>query len=368
MWLKGIRVIDLTRLISGPLATRILADFGSEVIKVQSRKISTGMEDPSHPLFYYLNRNKKGITLNLQHFKGRELFLKLVEKSDLVFENFSPRVMENLGLNYEVLRSRNPRIIMVSMSSMGKKGPWSQFVCFSHTFHALSGLTYLTSRGLDFPVVIGFAYADVVFGLYAAILALSALIYRDRSGKGCFIDLSGYEATVTLLGAEIIKKSGLERCDSYAEKFPLDLVFSVGQNRELCVLSLECSRDLQVLAKLLKCPETSEGEKLREKLKALAEQMGLTGVERILVRRRLKMSPIRSVKELVSDEKLRRRGFFKRKGKRILIGSPLRNLLRNNPVWRKAPGFGQDNEYVYGKLLGLSEEELEKYIREGIIY
>jgi len=368
MWLKGVRVIDLTRMVSGPVATRILADFGAEVIKVQSQRVSSGTEVPSHPFYFYLNRNKKGITLNLDHPASKELFLRLIEKSDMVVENFSPRVMENWGLKYEVLKKRNPKIIMLSMSSMGKDGPWRNFVCLSHTFHALSGLTYLTSKGLHSPVMIGFSYADVIFGLYGAILALSALIARNKTGEGSYIDLSGYETTCSLLGRELLELTQKKRIKTWEKDFPSYIVFPVGKKKKFFVVTVGGPSELNKLSKIVGVQRKSECGKLKSALTAWARKKQVKAIEKTLKKEGLRVALVRTVEELLSDDTLRKGYFFEEREGRILINSPLRTLLRDSFRWDQAPNPGRDNPYVYCDLLGMSKEELERLVKEGIIY
>jgi crotonobetainyl-CoA:carnitine CoA-transferase CaiB-like acyl-CoA transferase len=210
--LSGMRVIDLTRMISGPYATRIFADFGAEVIKIQSRQTAQGAEQVDTNFFSIWNRNKRSINLDLSLSAARDVFLELVAESDLVVENFSPRVMANWGLGYERLREVNPDLVMVSISAMGHTGPWRDFVGFAPTFHALSGLISAISDKRNPPADIGYPYADMVAGLYAALAALAALEYRDRTGKGQHIDLSALEAICAFesrFGAKDQSRSGL---------------------------------------------------------------------------------------------------------------------------------------------------------------
>jgi crotonobetainyl-CoA:carnitine CoA-transferase CaiB-like acyl-CoA transferase len=195
--LEGTRVMDLTRMISGPYATRILADFGAEVTKIQSEQTAQGGEQSDTPFFSIWNRNKRSINLDLNLAAARDTFLKLVADSDVVVENFSPRVMANWGLGYERLREVNPDLVMVSISAMGQTGPWKDFVGFAPTFHALSGLLSAVSRDRNPPADIGYPYADMIAGLYAALATLSALEFRDRTGRGQHIDLSAFEAMCT---------------------------------------------------------------------------------------------------------------------------------------------------------------------------
>jgi crotonobetainyl-CoA:carnitine CoA-transferase CaiB-like acyl-CoA transferase len=172
--LQGVRILDLTRIVAGPYTTRILADFGAEVIKIQSAKMAKGIESNTTPYFCAWNRNKRSITLDMDHREARELFLNLVKISDIVVENFSPRVMVNWELNYDNLQKSNGKLIMLSMSGMGQTGPWKDFVAYGPTVQSLGGLTYLTAYASDSPMGFGYAYADMVSGLYGAISILAA--------------------------------------------------------------------------------------------------------------------------------------------------------------------------------------------------
>jgi len=178
--LKGLRVLDLTRIVAGPYTTRLLADFGAEVIKVQSAKMATGIESNTTPYFGAWNRNKRSITLDMDYREARQILLELVRISDIVVENFSPRVMSNWDLDYATLQKSNAELIMLSMSGTGQNGPWKDFVAYGPTVQSLGGLTYLTSYSQDAPMGLGYAYADMVAGLYGAILILAALEDRDR--------------------------------------------------------------------------------------------------------------------------------------------------------------------------------------------
>jgi crotonobetainyl-CoA:carnitine CoA-transferase CaiB-like acyl-CoA transferase len=199
-----VRVLDFTWMLAGPYATRILADCGAEVIKVQSAKTAKGAELNTTGYFNTWNRNKRSITLDLSHPEAREIILNLTAVSDIVVENFSPRVMPNWGLSYSALREVKPDLIMASISAMGQTGPWRNYTGYGPTFHALSGLTSMTSSGQKSPIGLGHAYADTIIGLYSALAMLAALKYRDTTGEGQYIDISGYEAICTLLGPALL--------------------------------------------------------------------------------------------------------------------------------------------------------------------
>ena len=136
--LKGIRILDFTWLLAGPYTTRILADFGAEVIKVQSKKVATGTEENLSGYFNTWNRNKLGITLDMSHREAHALAFRLAGISDVVVQNFTPRVMFNWGLTYEKLQEARPDIIIVNLSGMGQTGPWQNYVALAQTIHALS--------------------------------------------------------------------------------------------------------------------------------------------------------------------------------------------------------------------------------------
>jgi crotonobetainyl-CoA:carnitine CoA-transferase CaiB-like acyl-CoA transferase len=191
-------------MLSGPYATRVFADSGAEVIKVQSAKTAKGAELNTTGYFNTWNRNKRSITLDLSHPEARDIILRLMAMSDIVVENFSPRVMSNWGLSYDVLKEAKPDLIMASISAMGQTGPWRDYTGYGPTFHALSGLTFMTSSGQEQPVGLGHAYADTIIGLYSAMVILAALRYRDATGEGQYIDISGYEAICTLLGPALL--------------------------------------------------------------------------------------------------------------------------------------------------------------------
>jgi crotonobetainyl-CoA:carnitine CoA-transferase CaiB-like acyl-CoA transferase len=201
--LKDIRILDFSWVLAGPYATRLLADFGAEVIKVQPLAPEAA-DRFSRGYYSTWNRNKLGITLNLSKTEGIEIAKALVKLSDAVVENFSPRVMENWGLGYPQLEQLKPDIIMLSLSAMGHSGPWKDYTGFGPTVQAFSGITNLTSYPGEPPGGIGYSYADHVSGLYGSLALLGALEYRRQTGKGQYIDLSQTEAMTSLLADPVL--------------------------------------------------------------------------------------------------------------------------------------------------------------------
>ena len=162
--LKNIRILDFSWVLAGPYATRILADFGVEVLKVQPLLPQDNQDTFSQGYDNTWNRNKLGITLNLNKPQGIALAKKIVGISDAVVENFAPRVMANWGLDYAHLKKIKPDIIMLSLSAMGNSGPWRDYVGYGPTVQAFSGITYLTSYPDKPPSGLGYSYADHIAG------------------------------------------------------------------------------------------------------------------------------------------------------------------------------------------------------------
>lgn len=206
--LKGIRVLDLSWIVAGPQATRILADFGAEVIRIEYEgrpdAIRGGRGGRSSGMFNNLNRNKLSATLNLNHPKGVELFLRLVKVSDVVVENFSSRVMERWGLTYEAMAAVNPGIIYISLSGFGHAGRNRDYVTWGPTAQALSGLTLMSGLPDAPPAGWGYSYLDHTAGYYGAMAILMALYHRNRTGLGQYIDLAQVETGMVLAGPAIL--------------------------------------------------------------------------------------------------------------------------------------------------------------------
>jgi crotonobetainyl-CoA:carnitine CoA-transferase CaiB-like acyl-CoA transferase len=205
--LKDIRILDFSRVLAGPYATRLLADFGAEVIKVSYPGIPQPEDRFSRGYYNTWNRNKRSITLNLNKAEGLDIARKLVSACDAVVENFTPRVMANWGLDYSHLKQIKPSIIMLSMSAMGHTGPFRDYTGFAPAIQAFSGITGLTSYPDSQAVGPGFSYADHVAGLFACLSLLNALEYRRKTGQGQHIDLSETETMAYLIGDAIVDYS-----------------------------------------------------------------------------------------------------------------------------------------------------------------
>ena len=217
--LEDVRVIDLSMWFAGPMASRLLADMGAEVIKIESLRhidpwrgppeitaevaaLLKMEEIPERPYnrsagFNLQNRNKYGLTLDLSTPQGKEIFKKLVEIGDVVLENYSPRVMADFGLDYPVLKKINSQIIMMSLPALGRTGPDKNYIAFGQTIDCMSGMAYLTGYIGEEPMLqSGLSYGDPLSGMNAAFAILTALHHRRKTGQGVHVVLSQVEGLI----------------------------------------------------------------------------------------------------------------------------------------------------------------------------
>ncbi|MCD6152627.1 MAG: CoA transferase [Syntrophobacterales bacterium] len=204
--LSGLRILDLSRLLPGPYCTMMLADLGAEVIKVEEPGKGDYLRDfppklkQESAFFLSVNRNKKSITLNLKSDRGREIFLGLVKKADVVLEGFRPGVMDKLGLGYDVLREINPQIIFCSISGYGQDGPFVKKAGHDINYLSIAGITGFTGTRDGRPVLPGIQIADIGGGgMLAAYSILAAVIARQKIGKGQYIDVSMMDGAMSWL-------------------------------------------------------------------------------------------------------------------------------------------------------------------------
>jgi len=380
--LKNIRILDFSWVLAGPYATRLLADFGAEVIKVQPLLSSEADDAFSRGYYDAWNRNKLGITLNLNKPEGIALAKRLVGISDGVVENFTPRVMANWGLDYANLKKIKPALIMVSLSVMGQTGPWRDYVGFGPTVQAFSGLTHLSSFPGRPPTGLGFAYADHIAGLYASLALLGALEHRRRTGEGQFIDISQVEAAVSLLGGAVLDAASGAEVAPAGNRSPIAAPHNVYRCRgdDRCAIAVFTQGEWQAFKKAMDGPAWAEDERFAtlsgrleniEELDALIGEWtwGHTAEEVMLLLQGggVAAGMVQDACGLAGDRQLGARGFFIKLAQTLTDASPIR-MSRSPAAYRRAaPAPGQDNGYVYGKLLGLSEGEIVSLRERGII-
>jgi crotonobetainyl-CoA:carnitine CoA-transferase CaiB-like acyl-CoA transferase len=203
--LEGLRILDFTHVLAGPFATRVLADMGADVVKINSHeRAAVGNNAPESPYYTMWNRNKRALALDMRNAAARAVCRRLCDAADVVIENFAVGVLDRWGIGYDAVCESNPGVIYVQMSGMGEGGPWSGFVTYAPTIHALSGLTHLTSVSGREDIGIGFSYNDHQAGLHGAVAVLAALEARHRTARGQRIDLSQFEVGVNFLGPSLL--------------------------------------------------------------------------------------------------------------------------------------------------------------------
>ncbi len=204
--LEGTRVLDLTWVVAGPVTTRILADLGADVIKIE-RRGSLDFGDRRGGLSGTLMRGKRSVVLDLNDRRGLEIARRLAAVSDVVIDNFSARVMTNLGLDYDTLRELRPDIICVRMTGFGLTGPDRDHVSYGPTLQALTGYTLLMAEPGGEPAGFGYSYSDLAGGNLGALAVLAALWHRRRTGRGQLVDLSQLEAVASLVGPTLLERA-----------------------------------------------------------------------------------------------------------------------------------------------------------------
>jgi benzylsuccinate CoA-transferase BbsF subunit len=381
--LHNIRILDFSWVLAGPYATRLLADFGAEVIKVQPL-IPSGADDAFARGYYNnWNRNKVGITLNLDKPEGVDLAKRLVKISDAVVENFSPRVMTNFGLDYENLKKVKPDIIMLSMSVMGQTGPQRDYVGFGPTVQALSGMTQLTSFPGQPPTGLGFSYADHVAGLYTSLSLLGALEHRYKTGDGQHIDISQVEATASLLGGAIMDYSatGQQPMPS-GNSSPLAAPHNVYPCKDdrWCAITVFTEDDWLGFRRALGNPSWAEDAKfatltvrvcnsgeLDKRITTWTREKEAYDVMTVLQSNGVAAGVVQDARDLVNDPQLKSRGFFVKLKENLTDGMPLKMSGASAGYRCEAPAPGYDNSYVYQELLGISNKELDGLRDRGVI-
>ncbi|MTI69057.1 MAG: CoA transferase [Firmicutes bacterium] len=203
--LDGIKVLDLTRVLAGPYATMILGDLGADIIKIEipkkgddSRNFGPYLNNES-AYFMSINRNKRSMTLNLKEEKGKKILLELVKEADVIVENFRPGTMEKLGLGFEVLKKKNPKIIYAAASGFGHSGPYSKRAAYDAVVQAMGGIMSITGQKDGKLTRVGPSIGDITAGLFTSIGILTALVNRNKTGKGQKIDVAMLDCQVAIL-------------------------------------------------------------------------------------------------------------------------------------------------------------------------
>ncbi|MCM2253093.1 MAG: CoA transferase [Ramlibacter sp.] len=383
--LAGLRVLDFSWVLAGPYATRILADFGADVIKVQSLRSARDL-DANHAAYFDMwNRNKRSLALDMSQPQARGVALDLVRACDVVVQNFSPRVMENWGLSYPALKALNPDLILLSLSAMGQTGPWRDHVAFGPALQALAGITQQTGGPQQPAVGLGTAHADHLMGLYGVLALLAALEDRAAGGAGQHLDVSGYEAARGLVGAELLQAASPIPPESLAPGAAPEGCYPCRGDDRWCALSVVDEAQWRALCEVAGQPQWLDNPAWRDAAGRAADALALDAAiagwtarhDANELARRLQAAGVAATavldaRGLLDDPQLRARGFFMpvihpRRGPLLTDRSPIRFADEPSGCWRAAPGLGADSREVLREVLGYSDARIERLSRDGVL-
>ena len=398
--LEGVRVLDLTSWWAGPLNAQVIAVLGAEVVKIEAiqrldnwrgtladRRVERWWE--TSPLFNSTQRNKFGITLNLATERGVALFKDLVSRSDVVCENYSPRVMPQLGLSYEVLRELNPSLIMISQTGFGSGGPWRDYVSFAQVAETLAGLANLTGAEDGPPTFASQMLGDTLSALHGALAVLLALDERRCSGRGQRIDLAQLETVVPAIAQAQLDYQMNGRVwgrvgNRHQRMAPHGCYPARGEDRWI-VIAIDGDDEWRQFVDAMGHPQWSRDTRfetagdrihycreLDDLLSTWTRNCDRDELAAELQRRGIKAGPVLGPADLLGDPHLEARGFFQTLERAVVGRQPYPGLgirFSKTPVTinRPAPTLGQHNEEILRRVLGLSDAEIDQLEREQII-
>ena len=391
--LSGLTVLDLSQNISGPYCTKLLADYGATVIKIEkphtgddSRRAGPFPNDEpdigKSGLFLFLNTSKKSITLDIEHPSSRDIFLKLVKQANIVVDNFNPGTMKKLGLNYEALTKVNPHLIMASISSFGQTGPHRDWHGSDIVAQAMGGLMHLTGEPNKEPLKLPLSQAEYQSGLNAAVAILCAVYYRDATGEGQYIDISVQEAVASILEGAIstYSYSGtvLNRTGArHRYKCPSTIM----QSKDGYV-HIESSAYWDHFAAMIEAPELLQPhlssilryQHTDEVEQAIRPWVESHTAEEILSKGqewRMPVAKVMGIEELDGDPQYAARNYFQdidhpQAGRLNYPGAPFK-MSETPAEIKRAPILGEHNDEIYTALLKLRRDELTGLKERNVI-
>jgi CoA:oxalate CoA-transferase len=390
--LQGLRILDLTRVLAGPFCTMILADLGAEVLKIEpsgagddSRSFGPFIKGES-TYFMSLNRNKKGLTLNLRHQEGKSILKQLVKHVDVLVENYRPGTMKKLELDYPVLAAENPRLIYAAVSGFGQEGPYKEKPAYDFIVQGMGGIMSLNAHPGGTPTRVPIGLGDITAGLYATIGILAAVQERERSGRGQMIDVAMLDCQVAILENPIIRyfagdipkplgnthptispTGGFPTRDGY-------LIIAVGNDnhwKTFCqaVKKEEWIGDPRFITN---AKRTENMPKLRELLEEILSAHNTAHWVEILEKVGIPCGPVNSIEQIASDPHLALREMVIRlkhpvAGDVKMSGLPIKLSRTPGEVSVPPPTLGQHNTEVLKSLLDIDDESIDNLKLKGVL-
>jgi crotonobetainyl-CoA:carnitine CoA-transferase CaiB-like acyl-CoA transferase len=392
--LEDVTVLDLTHALAGPFCSTMLADFGAQVIKLEppgAGDIARGWGAPlpggETAYFVSLHRGKRGIVIDLKKPEGKELFFRLVERSDVVLENYRVDALKRLGLDYEAARRRNARIIYCSVSGFGQDGPYRERAALDLILQAESGMVSVTGEPGTSGTRAGVSIADMTAGLYCAYAVMLALRVKERTGEGQQVDISMMEGQLALLGTTIANYFA----DGKVPK-PMGTAYSVvvpyqtfhTKTRDLA-LAIAGEKLWRKFCPVIGCPELLEDPRYRNtverskhrdvlipKLQEVFMTQSYEDWEALLLANDIPVGAINDIAQVVEHPQVKARRSFREVhhpsvGKVHVVSSPVR--LSKTPAKEPTPSpvHGQHTREVLRDVLGLGDEEISRLVAAGVI-
>ena len=394
--LEGIRIVDLTQYEAGPSCTQTLAWLGAEVIKVEpiggeaNRFGLTDKPGLESWGFLFLNANKKSVTLNLKHARGRAILEDLLRRADVLVENFGPGAMERLGLGWEALRRINPRLIAASLKGFGSSGPYSGYKSFEFVAQAMAGLMSLNGQPDGPPLRVPAGVGDTGAGLHCVIGILAALVQRQATGEGQQVEVAQQDAVASLtrihireqyMNGQPVPRRGNRQfgsapvgCYRCRPGGPNDYLFIHGVTLDMWQALMrtigrpDLADDPTLQTRMSRYERVDEIDALIE---AWTEKHTKHEAMEILAGAGVACGAVLDSGEVLANEHLRARGMVvdvehPGRGRFPMLGNPVQLSASPTQVER-APLLGEHNADVYGGLLGLSADDLAELRRDGAI-
>lgn len=392
--LEGVRVLDLTQAYSGPFCTMHLADHGADVIKIeprhgdQTRSWGPFANDYS-AYFAYINRNKRGITLDLKKEEGKEVLRKLIAVSDVICENFRVGTLDKLGFSYDEVKKINPKIIYASISGFGQNGPLSKRPSYDIVAQAMSGIMSLTGYTDAPPVKVGPSVGDNYSGTYLSLGICMALYRRERTGEGCKLDVSMMDTLFSVLENAVVTYTianrvpqragnvdpGIAPFDSFVAK---DGSFVMGCGTDSLWVKLcdamnmpELVEDPRFATNQLRCDNYLP--ELKNIVEGWTREHTIAEIEELLVDKGIPFGNILSVDQAAEHPQIQARNMLwdvydPGIGETVRIpGTPIKFQGVEDKAVKGAPTLGEDTDDVLKTLLGLSEEEIKEAREKQVI-
>ena len=404
--LTGIRVLDLSYVFAVPYMAGLLSDLGAEVIKIeaphkldQTRGRAFGPyldNDPAQDpwnrsgIFYVVNRGKRSLAMDLSQPEGQEIFRALVAKSDIVLENFTPRVMRKWGLHYDELKKIKPSLIMLSNTGYGSTGPWSSFPSQGTTLEATMGITFYTGYRGDKPWKVGQSYPDFI-ACWAGLNGLwAAIAHMRKTGQGQWVDVGMYQLGVALMPEPLLQKQldGTEPIrmgNEHAEHVPSNLYQTKGTDQWLA-LSIHTDDQWATLTTLMQKAELASDPRFstaaarqlhRDAVNAVVAAWCLTYTPQALFKQLqahgIAAAPVLNSRDLLQDPHLKHRNFYETVthpepiGDRPIIGRPYKLRFRDAHIKKPGPRFGEDNDSILREIIGKTPEQISALKDSNIV-